>query len=153
MASVLDSILSAVTTTVQGLNFSGAVATSNIKRRMLPKVSETLDSLPCILVAPGPGGEQVEDFSFEDGVAKHVVYQVEVVVVAASNHDYATNEATYEDWRQTVRRAFQSHSLAGVPTVFQISLRPSPPFDRRLLNEQYAYSGLVLLVHAAESRS
>lgn len=148
---VYDDIMTALVTTIQGLELS-PIQPERVYRRMLPRVAESLESLPCVLVAPGPGGEALEPLSFEDDLAYAVTYQAEIVVVAASNANLQVLEPTVEKWRQRLRRSLQNHTLNGVPEVYRIQIRPSPPFERRLLNSQYAYSGQVFLFTAAEQR-
>lgn len=150
-ASVYYDCLSAVKVMIDGLALSGA----STAIRMLPKAEETIDTLPLIAIAPGDP-ERVTQETFEDESGVNVVYSVDVVTIAASNRDFVTNLDRYLNWRQQVRRLFQSNELTGQLVggkVWKIEIEPDPAFDRAALNRNYVYSGMTLRIHVVEQRT
>lgn len=151
-----DTVLSAALAILQGIpwaldaNGNSVLLTANVRRRMLPLASETMDALPCVVLAAG-AAEDEGSFSFED--EKDVVYSCEVAIVAANNDDFATSEPLYLAWREQVKRAFGNATLTGAPTVWDTRLSLEPLFDRGLLNQQYAYQSITLRFTSHESRT
>jgi hypothetical protein len=151
-----DTVLGAALAVLQGLtwaldqNGNAVLLTANVRRRMLPLVSETLDAVPCVLLAAG-AAEDEGGFSFEG--EKDVVYAVEVAIVATNNDDFTTSEPLYIAWREQVKRAFGTATLAGAPTVWDTRLSLEPLFDRGLLNQQYAYQSITVRFTSHESRT
>lgn len=151
MSSTYDSILEGVRAAIAALDLSPLQA-ENVLVRALPRLGETVNTLPGAFICPAETGEDVEGFSFEDNQAYDVTYSVEVVMVSAVNSDYSLTSKPTLGWREKVRRAFQDHTLSGVEGVYKILIRTAPPYNRRLLAEQYAYSGLILKISNVEQR-
>lgn len=149
---IYNSILDASAGTVQGL-FLVDLNPVNIKVRKLPKATESLDSLPLVVIAPSETPEEITRFSFEDDKSVQVVYSTDIVIIAADNRDFSSNIRKYLRWREQIRRAFQVQTISGVPSVFQIDIRPFSPLNRSMLNKMYAYSGLSLRLSSAEQIS
>jgi hypothetical protein len=147
--SVYNSILEAVRDKLQTLTLDG-IESVDVKIRKLPKATESLDSLPCVVVAPSEEPEVVEDLSFEDDAAHEVIYSVDIVCIADDDADFVTNLDRYLRWREQVRRAFQPPLLAAVASVFTTEILPFSPLDRQLLNANYAYTGIAVRFHAVE---
>ena len=146
------SILEAVRDKVRTLTLDG-IQPADVKIRKLPKATESLDGLPCVVVAPGEDPELLTPHSFEDDASYEVAYSVDVVCVADDDADFVTNIDRYFRWREQVRRAFQSPRLEDVPAVFDTRLKPLAPLDRQLLNNNYAYTGITVRFHASEQRT
>lgn len=153
MTAAYGMILDATLATVRGLTLTGIDnPLTQIIKRFLPKASEELDTLPLVVVAPSETPEDVRPLSGENDKAVEVIYAVDIVTIAASQHDFASNMDRYLDWRETIRQAFQEPTANNAPTVFDTEIKPFSPFDRPLLNQNYAYCGLRVLFHSAERR-
>ncbi len=150
-ASVWYDILTRIQSLIQGLDLSG-LSDANVKVRKLPKVGESIDTLPCVLVSPGDSPEDVERLSFEDDSGVSVRYPADIVIVAAGNRDFSSNLDLYAGWRQSIRRLFQDDALDGVDRVFRVDIEPKPLYDRGLLNQNYDYLGMSVWVTVAEQR-
>ena len=133
------SVLNQVQAVIQNLTLTG-LPPQNVLIRMLPKAEEEVDPLPQVAIVPSEKPEIIADAGFENQV--DVTYEVQVVIIAANNHDFATNLPTYLLWREQVRRAFQPQKLLGISTIWSVDLDMEPPLDREMLNKQYAYSGM-----------
>ena len=122
-------------------------------KRKLPKVNETLDALPVIIVCPSQTPEEIGDASFDNLV--DVFYNVDIVFVAANNQDQSTNLDEWLEWRQQIRRAFgQPDSITStVASIWDIEIRPMAPLDRTQINNNYDYSGLTIRFKSQEVRS
>jgi hypothetical protein len=150
---IYNSILEAVRDKLKTLTLAGIDPETGIKVRKLPKATESLDSLPCVIIAPAEEPEEVEPLSAEDDAAMEVVYSVDVVAIADDDADFSTNLDRYLRWREQVRLAFQPPRLAAVAAVFDTDILPFSPLDRQLLNANYAYTGHTIRFHAAEQRN
>jgi hypothetical protein len=146
VAAYHDTILSSIVTVIQGLTLTG-IASANIKRRMLPKASETLDKLPAVLVAPASGKGRRRPHTWG---AVNRVYPIEVAIVTPVNRDFATKIADVTQWLQTIEAAFDGPRISGAATVWDVDVDVGATFDRSTLNQQYAYSSLLLNVHSHE---
>lgn len=151
MASKHDTIVGLIHQVVSGLDLT-PIEADNVLRRMLPRVDESLETMPCVLVCKSQTPVRITPISFEDDVAIAKTYGVEIVTVAANNLDLVSNDAVYGGWQEKIQRAFQPQVIPGLDGVAGVELRPAPPYDRRLLNQQYAYSGLEVLVTVWEQR-
>ena len=149
-ASVYYSILAAVQSLVQkaATQFNPQPA---VELRKLPKVGETLEVLPVLLVTPHPQPEKDEPADTEG--RRFVDYRIQVVHVAAGNRDFQSNLDLYLNWRQAVRRLFDAPLLAGASQVYDTQVLPEVVIDRNLVNMNYDYSGLSFLFRAIEPRS
>jgi len=148
---VYFSILEQAQAVVAGLGLEG-ITGSNVKLRMLPVAREVLDTVPCVIVCPSEGAEEVEPLSFEDDAAFEVTYGVDVVQVEANNADFSTNLEDYLRAREQRRRAFHEQLLQNVDQVFRVRMRPWAPLDRSKLSQLYSYSGFTLLFSTVEPR-
>lgn len=149
--NVYDVIQRSALAVARGVDFDG-IGSTDIKLRHLPKASETLDTLPCLVLAFPDEPEEDKPLSFEAEVGREVIYPVDMVFIAAGNSDFEGQRARYTRWREQLRRAFQGPRLDGAATVFMTQIRPWVPLDRGLLNQQYAYSGITVRFHSAERR-
>ncbi len=129
---------------------------ADIKVRSMPKVAETLDRTPCIIVAPY-GSVRNEPLDFEGNRTK--TYQVEIAVVAKSFGDYQTNQPKYLGWIEQIDEVLTfeipgtiRQTLPSLPNVYGITIEEEPTFDRTKLNQQYAYQSLLLSVESQERR-
>ena len=148
--SVLEDILTAIRTTVAGLPIA-PVSPATVLVRGLPKVRETVDTLPCVRICASAEDVQMRPLSMEDNAAWEIVYAVDVVVIQAKNRD-ATFPTVLADLVQTLSRAFQEQSIPGVPVVFQVDVRRMPALSLNAASKNYAYSGIRLMCHTKEPR-
>jgi hypothetical protein len=145
-------ILTAVKEQIDALGLTSDGTSLPVEIRKLPAVEESIQTLPCVLVAPGGSPEKIAQFSFEDDAGVSVAYPVDVAIVSAGNRDFVSDVDVLLAWRQQARRCFQSNSLPGVDRVFRILLNPDPAYDRGALNSNYDYSGFSLEVFVVEQR-
>jgi len=145
MANLTD-ILDAVVTKVKSISLAG-ISSANIKARMLPKIHEELDAVPCVIVSTlrAEAWEPIDMEGTDD-----IVYFVNVTIVAANNFDFVSESGVYFTWRERIRKALEGHTLAGAPTVWQIDYAPDAVFDPAEFNNMYAYQPMVFEVHSAE---
>lgn len=136
-------------TAVAGLGLTFDTAPLPVLKRKLPRVSETLEMLPCLLVCPSTRPERYQPAA--EGLV-FLDYAVDVSMAAPGNRDWATNLDQYLQWRQQIRGLFQGPLLAGVSAVYDTDITPGTPIDRTLVNSNYDYSTLGLLFSAIERR-
>ena len=146
MAAYHDTILSSIVTVIQGLDMDD-FPDAHVKRRMLPKASETLDKLPCVIVAPASqkGRRKPDGWGSNDRT-----YPVEIAVVTATNRDMLTKIPNVTQALQEIEAAFDVPTLAGAATVWNVEVDPGATFDRSTLSQNYAYSSILLLIHSHE---
>jgi hypothetical protein len=149
MASVYEDVLTAVKNRIISIGLDG-ISASNVTIRMLPKIDETIDPLPSILVSPIVPESYPYGF-FHDSVI--VRYAADIVIVAANNNDLSTNLGAYLQWRESLRRKFQTAKEANIPGVFNATVSPMVMFDRAALAGQYAYMGFRLAVEVVEDKT
>jgi hypothetical protein len=151
--SVHYDIQTALLNILQGATFPG-LPSSSIKVRMLPKVGENLDTLPCILISPY-GNIDWFPLSFEGDVNR--TYYVEVSLVAANNFDFASNQEQYEGWLEQAGRLVTPPNLdattPSLPNVWRIEMVSNPTFDRGRLNQTYAYQSVLVKFDSQEPRN
>lgn len=146
-ASVFNAVADATVQAVSSLGLQFGAASLPVLKRKLPKIGETLESLPCLIVCPSTP-EKAKYLCF--GKVK-VQYAFQIVMVAAGNRDFAANLGTYLDWREQVRRLLQKKgALTGVAEVFDQDAIPEVVIDRNAVNSNYDYSALGLIVTTAE---
>lgn len=125
---------------------------NSIKVRMMPKVGEVVDPLPCVIVAPV---ERIpwEPMGFEGSI--NVPYGVEFAIVAASNQDYLANQETYEGWLEAIRGIVLGDFIflftnAGVPSIWNAMIDSSVTFNRAGLARNYAYQSIYAVYSSKE---
>lgn len=127
---------------------------NNIKIRMMPKVGEVVDTLPCVIVAPV---QQIgwSPLGFEGSVDR--TYGVEFAVVAASNQNYLANQELYEGWIEEISRIVLADFVTlflftnpAVPSIWNAMIDRSVTFDRGSLNINYAYQSVYASYHSQE---
>lgn len=148
-----DAILEDVKSILQGVDFED-IDDERIKIRELPKVGETLDPVPAILIAPfGDLRSEPEDM---EGNATRI-HTVQIVLVDAHEGDYATDRAKRQKWHKQVVNAIEKQvdgswrlGLSNVPSVWDIRFLRAPTFDRGKLAEGYAYLGVLVEFYSDE---
>lgn len=150
-SSAYYSILQAAKQIVDGLllaDWNAALVPSQIRK--LPAVEEGLDALPLVLIVPHDKPEGFVRLSYR---LIGVTYRVEVVSVAANNHDLASHLDYLLSWRERIRTPFERPDLMmqNVNTVYLGWVEGEAPIDREKVNNNYDYSGLSLLVTNAEA--
>jgi hypothetical protein len=148
MAGVYRSLLQAVSDTIATLQLSYRGVLVPVAIRDLPRVEEGLDTLPVFLITPHTKPFRWTRFGSEG--QKKWTYPVEVTAVSASNFDFVDSEGSNLDWREAVANAFNSPTVAAVPSVRLVEIDGDPPLDRGKLNQQYRYSTLSILFHSIE---
>lgn len=142
-----DAILQDVQTILIAAGLSGIVP-AEIKIREMPKVSEGLDHVPCVMICP------YEDVGTEpldmEGTANRKP-KVEICLIDASDGDFATDRKKRQKWHRQVLNAIEFNNdgswrleLPNATTVWSIRPVKAPTFDRSKLPEGYAYFGVVV---------
>lgn len=143
MAALYSTIIDAAVTIIQALSLSG-LSSSNVKKRALPIVGEVLDTLPCVVVCPS--ARNMTSVPLEAEGMREVVRWVDCVVIAAKNQDQTLPDDVLR-WVEQIHDALAPPRALGIAGIFESDVEPWVPLDRRLLNENYAYSGITVGWH------
>jgi hypothetical protein len=137
--------LTAIKTVIEGLSLSGLTGGT-----LIQEVSTYLDStttLPFVSISPyGPEnlGDELND---RDGV----YYGVLVAIIAKPD---VNSLETRLGWRQTLRRALNNHSIAGLGQNYQLTVEPGNVVEPRAWFDRNAFvSGLVVRASFQEPRT
>lgn len=84
------------------------------------------DDIPCVIVAPGRGGEQLDFETFVDSTYN---YPVAVILVYANTGDLSLTSNTGLADRELVRDRLYTTVLAEDADVFDVTIEPNPPFE------------------------
>jgi len=122
------------------LNLSPVTPAAVVVRK-LPAVDERLDLLPALFIC---NSEQPETNVPAGFVSFAVSYFVDFVLVVPAHRDRVENLDALDRVRQSVRKAFDNPSLAGVPSVWNTRYAPTPPYDRRRFSQNYDYSFVTI---------
>lgn len=133
--------------TPQGVVFPDVPAASILARK-LPKISETIDLLPAIILAGAEEPEEWELTDFEGST--QLVYPFEICRIAPVNADQSPDN-NVRLFRQIVRQIFYPQDILLAPTVWTIELKPGHLYDRAALNQQYSFSSMVVRFLSQES--
>lgn len=150
--SVYQSILDTVKETVEGLelNGTGDPGAPTVAIRKLPKAGESLDTLPMIVVSPSETPEEVRPLAF--GGVFRIRYRVEITVIRSGNRNVIKGLDICLDWRQQIRKALQvTGAFEDVDDVYDVDFTPEVVIDRNMVNSNYDYSALGLVVTTAET--
>lgn len=100
----------------------------------------SLDSIPCVVVSPGPEGERTIFETFDNGSSNIVYgYPVNTIIVTrgettTTNEPNASSTAADTDLnvhmylREVVRNLMHVTRLSGVSSVFNGDIEAAPPF-------------------------
>lgn len=151
--SVWFGILDGLRTLVRAASLAD-IPEERVKVRMLPKVGEVLDPLPCVLLVP-QGSAKSAPLDFEGNAGRE--YRVEICLVDGIEGDFATNQEKYQTWLEQVVNKVEKQDdgmwrcdLADVPSVWGIEIDQAPTFDRSKLDENYSYQSVVVTVKSHE---
>lgn len=150
IATAIDNDLKDI---LQAVTFTG-IDTANVgKIRELPKVGESLDTVPCILIAPF--GKNRSDPLGTEGPSGRI-YAREICLIDGHEGDYATDKPARELWMQQAINAIEKNgsdhrvSLPSASSVWSVEIDEAPTFDRSKLNQNYAYFGVVVIIRSSE---
>ena len=137
------------------------IADANVKVRVMPKVGETLDVTPCVMICPAGSlrPNKTTPFGFEGAVTND--YFEEIIIVKGFSGNYATNgdNAQVQYWHEQVVKAVQFQTgtgdfrttLPSAPTVYYLNVDSAPSFDRDLLNTgKYIYMVVEVQIKSSE---
>jgi hypothetical protein len=127
-----------------------ALDPENILVRVMPKVSERLDKIPCMILAPY-GTIPWYDLGFEYGVVR--TYTVELAIIAEANYDFATDDEGYNGWLEQATRSASPKYLEDVPSVWGITVVQGAPWNRGKIGTLYAYMSALIAFESEESRN
>lgn len=150
-SAVEYSILQDLVTIGQGAG-TGVALDKHVIRE-LPKVSENIDLLPCVIYTPH-GPVQSDAMAFEGCSGR--VYTEEVCLIDYRDGDAATDQQKTQTWHEQLLRAIEINNgqfrttLPNTPTVWSVEIETAPNFDRSKLNENYAYLSVVVRLRSAE---
>lgn len=143
MASVYWEILSAVQT-------SAATIVSNCVLRYKLQSVES-DSYPLVIVAPGAGGEKVDEQMM--GKNLFYVYPVVVAYIVAGNRMLSGGLQNFMNTREALRNQLFQTFLSGAPP-FDTDIEPEEAVKfGEYLGSNYVVTGLLLKYKTAEIRS
>lgn len=115
-----------------------------VKKRKLPRVGETIDTLPMICVCPAERGEQSKRL----GAQYEVKYFAEIVLISANNDDQRANLDLFLDWREKIRNLFLTE-VGNFDVAFTGNDSRST-WDRAKISENYDYLPLDLSITTIE---
>lgn len=139
--------LVAIQQRIQGLALSG-IASSAVLVRWMPRSWESVDTLPCVVVAPPGREEQPGILTGRDDIQ----YPCVVVFLDRGNQDNTANLARNLLWRQRVFRALRHQRLAGVPEIITTDVDPTFVLDEAEWAKNYWHSALLFLPRSREVR-
>lgn len=120
MAAKLSDLLTAVKTTIQGLNLTG-IADDNVVVQLVADweggAGATVPGLPAVLIAP-MGAETV---SVATNISDDISYPIGVIIMSAENRDQSTHRDRNLQWRESIRLAFSQQRLL---PAFRVEVRP-----------------------------
>lgn len=147
--SVHYDCLTVVQSTIEGLSLTSLNATDGVRVGMLPRVSDKIDRLPCVLVTLADAEQQLGTLNSLDDIG----YPIGVWIIAASNDDWLSNLERYLTWRQSIFRRFRNQVVSGLPaSIVNTLTEPAPIVDEATLNKGYYYSGVVFTFVSREAR-
>jgi len=150
--SVVSDVYAGLKTLIQGLSLSG-FAGDDIVVRKLPRIDESLDSVPKIIIAPAQNADEtVVSASFED--EDHVTYPIDIVIVTAGNQSLDQAGLTsIQGHRTSIRAALRQMVLSGVSGLLKIDVEPDVAIDEDKISSNYDYSPIRALVTVTEARA
>lgn len=152
MASIAAAIDSDLQSILQGVIFSGMDSDDVGKIRELPKVGETLDVLPCLLIVPK--ANKSDPLGTEGSAGR--VYVREIWIIDGHEGDFATDKPKRELWLEQAVNAIERSgtnfrtTLPSVSSVWDIQIGQIPTLDRAKLNQNYAYEGAEVSIFSSE---
>lgn len=155
MAANYYPILQAIKTIVDGLtlkDWNNNLLSSALRK--LPKVDESIDTLPLLCIVPKDEPAKRIPFAFATGGPVYkVTYPCEVVAIAAGNRDFSTHLDTYMSWQSAIAAAFNTAANLKtlVPAVWDVNVRLGLIIDRAQVNDNYDYGGLTIDVATTEA--
>jgi hypothetical protein len=151
MSDIESAIDSDVIDILAAVGLSG-IDSANIKARELPKRDETIDAVPCVVVAPY--GFRVSPLGTEGSAGRN--YTREICLIDGSEGDFATDQAKRQTWHQQVVNGIERNgsewrtTLPNAGTVWAIEIENAPTFDRSLLAKNYAYQSVIVTFRSSE---
>ncbi len=137
------------------------ILTASVKVRMMPKVGETLDVVPLVLICPAGTlrPNKTEPFGFEGAVSN--TYNEVILIVAGFSGDFVTDNALVQGWHEQVVKAVTYDTLGNfrvtlpnASTVYWLNVNAAPSYDRDLLNtENYVYMAVEIEIKSSEISS
>ena len=153
MSSTPYAIREDLKTLMTSASLSG-ISASNIKIRMLPKIGETLDAVPSVLICE-TGEIKSRAIDMEGHFNREYLNQI--VIVDALEGDFATDEDAYKEWQSRAMNKIDKdqngqarNSLPSVSGCWSVEIVGAATFDRSKLSEHYAYQGIVVRVQVVE---
>lgn len=155
MASVLNSVLAAITTQVQGLGLTVGETAVAVVRRKVPGYRRGIDTLPQVQICCS--GDAEESTPFDSGVGGNhrvkVDYRVWLVLMAAGDADAVSQEADLLQARQLLRKGFEIPG-AGLPEgiLWVLPQKKTPPLEPKAFEanlDLFALTALVSIIETA----
>ncbi len=160
MASIEAACQTDLQAIIQAAQLSG-IPNASVKVRVMPKIGETLDTVPAVLICPAGSlrPNKTEPFGFEGAVSNE--YNEVIIIVKGFSGNYATtgDNAAVQGWHEQVVRAVQFNATTGdfrvtlpnAPTVYWLNVDSAPSFDRDLLNTgKYVYLAVEVKIKSSE---
>lgn len=158
MTAVIEQVLVAVRTTIQGLSLTG-IDSANIVDMLLGDdqggSGPNVGGYPCIICCYNPAGGETIDPTAGTNVSDDIEYPVQVIIIATENRDQTTNRTRNWTWRDSIITVFHQKRLSGVTggVAWRCLVRPGTSADRpRWLQQQHAQV-LVVTVTVRKGRT
>lgn len=147
MASILNDILAAVETAIEGASLSG-VASGDVDVVKLPyHAPESTLSTGCWI---SPGAIQATNAT---NVRDDIVYTVWVTPWQKSNKDVTTNQDRLQLWRQQILRLFHNKRLSSVASSVICKVEPGEVFPYGAFHAGYDSAPIAIKVTSREART
>ena len=131
------------------------VSNSNHLIRELPKIGETVNTLPSVFYCPH-ASIQSDPMSFEGDAGR--IYTEGVYLVDGREGDNATYQSQAQTWHEQLLRYIEKDpatgqfrtTLANVASVWSIEIVEAGEFDKSKLESNYACLPIVVRVRSVE---
>ena len=156
-ASNYYSILAAVQSVIQGLNltdWNSRAIPIVVRKTAAYRQQVDAASVPPVIYVSRAKKERVEPKIFNTSTlgTVWVWYPVLISTVVGGNRDLNAHIDYYLNWRQTLREAFQSPTLAGVSAVWDSNMFPDTLLDEASIGKNYDIELLTVEFRTAEQR-
>jgi hypothetical protein len=131
--SVHQQCANAAKTVIDALELPG-LPTASVIVRKAPWHRPESDPKPAIILSTHLPSGQVAATNLRDDIT----YPVTVNFYSPSDGSPTLNQGRMLSWREKVRKAFHQQRLSGVDSVWQCTIPPSQPFNRRRFGDGHA---------------
>ncbi|QDT94363.1 hypothetical protein [Gimesia algae] len=150
MTAILESILTAVQTQIQGLDLTDIPDASVYVQKVPSTRNFHPADFPAILIASGtPKHNPAKGTNLRD----QIEYQVGVFIVDADDQDQTLNRDKYLTWYEEIVKSFRTPRLSGVSSVVNSYVAPGAVVDPSWFEAGEYHAGITLWFISWEART